>query len=61
MLQIAESFEKRCWICLLPWLLSSLAVQADENDKPLFTFASYGTLALTHSSEQRADFSSSLL
>ncbi len=35
--------------------------QANDDEKPMFTFASYGTLALTYSSEDKAEYNSSLL
>jgi hypothetical protein len=57
----ASIIQRRLWAYVLLGAWLGPLAQADEGDKPMFTFASYGTLALTHSSEDRADYNSSLL
>jgi hypothetical protein len=42
-------------------LCAAMNVRADDLDKPMFSFAGFGTVGLAHSSNDQADFASSYL
>ncbi len=45
---------------LLVLTLCATSVRADDSDAPMFSFSGFGTLGETHSSENKADFNTSL-
>ncbi len=52
---------KLTYIALLAAALHAAGASADEFETPMFSFSGFGTLGVVHSSEDQADFTSSVL
>jgi hypothetical protein len=49
------------WLGVLAMALYASGASADESDTPIFSFSGFGTLGVVHSSEDKADFTSSFI